>query len=57
LLLAAAYAEWSREDITPWYFRPPDAEENLEAAAHALGLDPQAAKTRLERLRTSFPQG
>jgi tRNA A37 threonylcarbamoyladenosine modification protein TsaB len=56
LLRAAACAEWSREDIVPRYFRPPDAEENLAAAARALGLDPQAAKARLERLRASLPQ-
>ncbi|MDR1686910.1 MAG: tRNA (adenosine(37)-N6)-threonylcarbamoyltransferase complex dimerization subunit type 1 TsaB [Desulfovibrio sp.] len=57
LLRAAACAEWSREDIVPRYFRPPDAEENLAAVAHALGLDPEAAKTRLEHLRASFQQG
>ncbi|MDR2604247.1 MAG: tRNA (adenosine(37)-N6)-threonylcarbamoyltransferase complex dimerization subunit type 1 TsaB [Desulfovibrio sp.] len=56
LLRAAAYAEWSREDIVPRYFRPPDAEENLAAVARALGLDPEAAKARLEHLRASLPQ-
>jgi tRNA threonylcarbamoyl adenosine modification protein YeaZ len=56
LLCAAACAKWSREDIIPWYFRPPDAEENLAAAARTLGLDPEAAKTRLEHLRASLPQ-
>jgi hypothetical protein len=56
LLCAAARAEWSREDLVPWYFLPPDAEENLAAAARALGLDPEAAKARLEQLRASLPQ-
>jgi hypothetical protein len=56
LLRAVACAEWLREDIVPRYFRPPDAEENLAVAARALGLDPEAAKTRLKYLRDSFPQ-
>jgi tRNA threonylcarbamoyl adenosine modification protein YeaZ len=55
LLLAATRAEWSREDIVPRYFRPPEAEENLAAVARALGLDPEAAETRLARLRASLP--
>ncbi|MDR1947636.1 MAG: tRNA (adenosine(37)-N6)-threonylcarbamoyltransferase complex dimerization subunit type 1 TsaB [Desulfovibrio sp.] len=56
LLLAAASAQWSREDVVPWYFRPPDAEENLAASARALGLDPEAARARLARLRDPLPQ-
>jgi tRNA threonylcarbamoyl adenosine modification protein YeaZ len=54
LLYAAASSEWSREDVVPWYFRPPDAEENLAIVARALGLDPEAAKSRLAGLRADL---
>ncbi len=50
LLLAAASAVYSRQDITPLYVRPPDAADNLEGIAASLGLDPEAAKKRFAEL-------
>ncbi|MDR2077044.1 MAG: tRNA (adenosine(37)-N6)-threonylcarbamoyltransferase complex dimerization subunit type 1 TsaB [Desulfovibrio sp.] len=50
LLRAATEAAYSREDIAPLYVRSSDAEENLESISAALGLDPAAARKRLEEL-------
>lgn len=50
LLSGAAALSYAREDIAPFYARPSDAEENLERIAASLGLDPAAARQRLEEL-------
>lgn len=50
LLRAAHEAAYGREDITPLYVRPPDAEENLDRIAGSLGLNPEHARLRLASL-------
>ncbi len=50
MLAAAAALEYGNEDIAPLYARPCDAEENLESIARSLGLDPAAARNRLDEL-------
>lgn len=51
LLKAAAQADYSEESIEPVYVRPSDAEDNLDTIAAKRGLDPKAARTRLDELR------
>lgn len=55
LLAAAASANFGPEDVTPFYARPCDAEENLERIAAGLGLDPADARLRLEQLTGKLP--
>ncbi|MCJ2163127.1 MULTISPECIES: tRNA (adenosine(37)-N6)-threonylcarbamoyltransferase complex dimerization subunit type 1 TsaB [unclassified Pseudodesulfovibrio] len=53
LLAAAAKADFAHTSIEPAYVRPTDAEDNLDQIAAKRGLDPEAAKQRLEELRNS----
>ncbi len=55
LLEAALAASYGQTDITPFYLRPSDAEENLPAIAARLGLDPEAAQAKLRELTSSKP--
>ncbi|MDR2160717.1 MAG: tRNA (adenosine(37)-N6)-threonylcarbamoyltransferase complex dimerization subunit type 1 TsaB [Desulfovibrio sp.] len=50
LLRAAARVAYARGDIAPLYVRPSEAEDNLERTCPSLGLDPAAARRRLEEL-------
>ncbi len=51
LLQAAAGAAYGQEPVDPLYLCASDAEENLDAIAASRGLDPGAARRRLEHLR------
>lgn len=51
LLRGAERAAFSKNDIAPLYVRPADAEENLESIAASLGLDPKAARKKLDSIR------
>jgi len=51
LLKTAVRADYSTDSIEPVYVRPSDAEDNLDAIAAKRGLDPKAARNRLDELR------
>ena len=53
LLAAAAKADFNHDSIEPVYVRPTDAEDNLDQIAAKRGLDPKAARQRLEELRNT----
>ncbi len=56
LAAAALDAACDGNDITPFYARPSDAEENLRSIAARLGLDPDAAEQRLRVLTSAMPE-
>ncbi|BCS86761.1 tRNA (adenosine(37)-N6)-threonylcarbamoyltransferase complex dimerization subunit type 1 TsaB [Pseudodesulfovibrio sediminis] len=51
LLAAGIQAVASADSMDPVYVRPTDAEDNLPQIAKKRGLDPEAAKKRLDKLR------